>query len=287
MKKISIITDMCSDLSDDIVSKENIKIIPIYYYFDKSEEVYSGNKDISVSDFYNNLRDGKVVKTIACNPEVVKSIIEEELKNDNDVICITMSSKISSTFQNINIAACDLREDYPESKIEVIDSCTASLAEGMITYKACLLRNENKNFEEIVEYLEKYKHLYSIEYYVDDLSYLVRGGRLDKASGIIGNVLNIKPLLHFSKEGNVEVVSKVRGSKTALKVLNNNILNLCDNSEPSYVIHSDNINGANDLFNTIYEKEGFTNFKINDISYIIGSHIGPGAVGVVYKKKLN
>ena len=197
MKNISIITDGSCDIPKEIVEKYGVKLIPLHFQFEDQVE-YGSERKMEIGEFYKRLANGEVAKTSASSPSAALQILKEELEKGNDIICVTLSSALSCTFNNIRLASLELLDSYPENRITIIDSLTGSMAMGMLVIKACMMRDEKYSYDQIVEYLEENKQSFHVEFYVNDLQYLARGGRLNPAIAKIGGLIGIKPILSVS-----------------------------------------------------------------------------------------
>lgn len=285
MKNISIITDSCSDLPINLLKEMDIKIVPQHYRFDDQTE-YGGEKEISRSEFYSRIRNGEIAQTSACSPSSAVSILKQELDKGNDLICIPISSALSCTYNVIRMAALELADDYPEQKIAVIDSLTASVAQGMMIYTACRMRNEGQAFEEIIDHIESHKLSYHIEFFVDDLGCLARGGRLNPALAKIGGVLGIKPILYVTDQGTIEVGAKGRRVSGAKKIMKERFLaSHAEQSSIVGIVHADNLESALALKKELELEDEFEHVFISELCPAIGSHTGADCLGLAYIKK--
>lgn len=285
MRNISIFTDSCSDIPD-VKNIKEIKVLPLYCYLCDDDTEYGDEIDLPMEVFYNKLKDG-IPKTSSVNVVKANQLFEEELDNGNDIICISMSSKLSGTYNNVFMAASDLKAKYKDSKITVIDSLTGSFAEGLITLKALEKKNAGCSYEEIVSYIEKYKQYYNIEFFVDDLSYLQKGGRISKTTAFVGQTLNIKPLIYVKDDGATDAVDNVKGTKARDRMLLERLADRFDESIGTIgILHSNNLEAALRLENGILKLGLRAKLIIAQIGPIIGSHIGSGAYGLTYPTKI-
>ena len=205
MKNISIMTDGSCDIPVEVIQKYNIKIIPLHFQFEDHIE-YGSVRTMDSKEFYRRIEDGEIAKTSAASPLSAMELLKEELEQGNDIICIALSSSLSCTFNNIRMASLELLDSYPDRRITVIDSGTGSMSMGMMVIKACMLREANYSYDQIIEYLNENKHSYHVEFYVNDLQYLARGGRLNPAIAKIGGFIGIKPILSIVEDGTLKDV---------------------------------------------------------------------------------
>ena len=283
MRKFVITTDSNSDLPSDYIREHNITIIPQYYGF--GDEVYGDEKHLTPADFYQKMRDGEMPTSMANNPSVIQSKFEALLSDGYDILHIAFSSQLSGSYGNVVMVANELKEEHPDATIEVIDSCTASLGETLLIMYAYDLKAEDKSLLEIKELIEEAKGKIHADFAVDNLSHLQKGGRISKTTAIVGGIVKIKPVLTLDREGKIIAAGSARGRKKAYALLIERIAE--QNGEaygtrPIGIMHGDCLDDANTFASLIRDKLGCTNIVINDISPSIGTHAGPGVIGVCY-----
>ena len=283
MKNISIITDGSCDIPVKVIEKYDIKLIPLHFHFEDNIE-YGSERTMASEEFYRRLANGEIAKTSASSPSSAIDLMKEELDKGNDVICVTLSSSLSCTFNNIRLASLELLDSYPNQRITVIDSLTASMAMGMMVIKACMMRDEKYSYDQIVEYLDETKHSYHVEFYVNDLQYLARGGRLNPAIAKIGGLIGIKPILSVTDNGAIESVCKARKTSGAIKQIKDRFLASSTEKEIICILHSNNLDKALALKTDLELEENFSQVFITEIGPSIGSHTGPECLGLAYLK---
>lgn len=276
MKKIAVITDSCSGVKND-----NIEVIPLYYRFNNENIEYGEDIILTSEEFFEKMRQGAAAKTSAVNKEIVLKKMEGKIKEGYDIIYVSISSELSGSYGIAYMASLELQEKYPNSKMTIIDSSTASLAEGMIVTKVLNLIKEEMPYEKIIEYINQNKKYYCAEFLVDDLKYLRNGGRISPTKALIGKLIGVRPILHASDEGKVEVAITERGSKAAMKSLANRVNERAD-SGVIHIIHADALESAEKLHNLITLDN---QILISPIDLVIGAHVGPEAYGVCYTMK--
>ncbi|MBD3108841.1 DegV family protein [Bacillus sp. AGMB 02131] len=283
MKNISIITDGSCDIPVEVIKKYNIKIIPLHFQFEDNIEYGSGRK-MDNEEFYRRLKDGEIAKTSASSPSSAMELLKKELEQGNDVICIALSSSLSCTFNNIRMASLELLDLYPNCRITVVDSGTASMAMGMMVIKACMLREENYSYDQIIDHLNENKHSYHVEFYVNDLQHLARGGRLTPAIAKIGSFIGIKPILSVTEAGTLQDVCKARKTSGAIKKIKERFLASKVEKEMVCILHSNTLDKALILSEDLQLEQSFSQVIIADIGPAIGSHTGPECLGLAYIK---
>ncbi|PQD93675.1 hypothetical protein CYL18_18605 [Pradoshia eiseniae] len=283
MKNISIITDGSCDIPVEVIEKYDIKLIPLHFHFEDNIE-YGSERTMASEEFYRRLANGEIAKTSASSPSSAIDLMKEELDKGNDVICVALSSSLSCTFNNIRLASLELLDSYPNQRITVIDSLTASMAMGMMVIKACMMRDERYSYDQIVDYLDETKHAYHVEFYVNDLQYLARGGRLNPAIAKIGGLIGIKPILSVTDNGAIESVCKARKTSGAIKQIKDRFLASSTEKEIICILHSNNLDKALALKADLELEENFSQVFITEIGPSIGSHTGPECLGLAYLK---
>lgn len=284
MREFIISTETNSDLSREFLTRNNVLVIPHYYTVE--EEEYGDGKELTIKQFYDEMRAGKRVGTMASNPAVILEKFTEFAKQGKDILHISFSSALSCGYQNIVNGANEVMEDYPDCNIIVIDTLSASLGEGIMIKKALDMKAEGKTIEETAQWIKEHLDHISVQFTVDDLEYLYRGGRLSKTSAVLGSMIQIKPVLHINEEGKLVPVAKVRGRKKAMSTLIENMEQLLGSYKDQQVfigiIHGDCEEDAKKLAQLIKEKFGYDNFVIEPIGPSIGAHTGPGTMGLIY-----
>ena len=283
-----ITTDSNSDVLPEFIKENDLTIIPQYYSF--GDTVYGDELNMPPHEFYETMRKGELPKSQANNPAVIREKFEKILKEGKNILHIAFSSALSGSCNNVVMTANELMEDYPDRKIMVFDSLNASLGEGVSVYRAVELWKEEKSMEEVYDILMEERDHVNVSFTVNDLYHLQRGGRVSKTTAVVGSLVNIKPILAVTSTGELKSDGTVRGRKKSLKTLVARLEESLDLG--SYgkdrlvaVLHGDCIDDAKAVADMVKEL-GFTNVIINDVSPSIGTHAGPGVVGLInYGKK--
>lgn len=284
MNKFVIVTDTTADLPKDYLEKNDIGLLALSFQLEEKE--YAGDQPLDIKDFYDKMRSGLMITTAQVNPEQAKIKFEEYLKQGYDVLYIAFSSGLSGTYNNIRIAANELNEEYKENKVVIVDSLCASLGEGFLVNKAVELKKAGKSIDEVVKWLEENK-LHVCHYFtVDDLNHLYRGGRVSKATAVIGTVMGIKPILHVDNEGKLIPIGKVRGRKKSLNSLVDNMEKLIGSYKSQndivFISHGDAKEDAELVADKIKERLGIQSFLISPVGPTIGAHSGPGTIALFF-----
>lgn len=281
---IKIITDSGSDISQQEANRINIKVIPIVTIFSNVE--YYDGVTISNEEFYHRLVDKKEYpKTTQVNPSSYMEAFEQEISSGNEILCITLGSKISGCYQSAILAS----SSFEKEKIHVFDSNSVSIGERNFVYLAIDCLNKGMTIEQTIAFLEKKKKESVTIASLDTLEYLERGGRISKTTAIIGNMFSIKPVIEL-KNGSIKLIGKARGYKNAHNLLNKTLEKYggIDFSLPISVGYS---GLSNELLEKYLEsnKEVYQNnikeLPIYQIGAAIGTHCGPGTIVLSYFKK--
>ena len=280
MRDYVITVNSTVDLPKEWLEERKVPVIPLKYTIDN--ETYTDMEGLSSKEFFEKLRDGKMATTSQINPEEARAQLEPFLKEGKDVLHLGFSSGLSGTYNSMRIAGEELKEEYPEAKIIIIDTLCACLGEGLLLYKALQLKEAGKTIEETAKWVEENKLHICHNVTVDDLFHLHRGGRISKASAVLGSVVQIKPIIHMDENGKLQVIGKERGRKKSL----NKIVDMAveqikgwDN-DIAMITHGDCQEDAEYVAKLVREKLGIENVLINNIGTVIGSHTGPGVVAV-------
>lgn len=284
MDNFKIITDSTTDLPKKYIEENDLGIVHLSYIIDG--ETYTGEKQLDSKVFYNKMRNGQMPTTSQANPEQAKAVLAGELEKCKNLLCIAFSSGLSGTYNSFRLAAEELLEEQKDCKIIVIDSKAASLGEGLLVHKAVQMKKAGKSFEETAKWIEEHKLNLVHSFTVDDLFHLYRGGRVSKATAIVGTVINIKPILHVDDEGHLIPLSKVRGRKKSLHSLvdymEEHMGSYRDQNDIIFISHGDCLEDAMLVKEEVEKRFCITNFLINDVGPTIGAHSGPGTVALFF-----
>lgn len=279
---IRIITDSTCDLSKELIEKYNIRVIPLHVSFPGDDTEYLDGVNINSEQLYDlATRLNVLPKTGAVNVVEFIKVFEEELAKGNEIFYVGIGSGLSSTYNN----ACIAREQFPDSKIVVLDGQNLSTGTGLIVIKAARLAKEGKSLEEIKEICEKAVPLVSAKFCIDRLDYLYKGGRCSGMAMIAAHALKIHPVAKVINNKLV-VYKKPRGKyENAVEVQIDEFMHDLDNIDKScvFITHSGRMDG---IEKQIYEKISpyldKENLFITEAGCTICSHCGPKTIGILY-----
>ena len=284
MSEYVITTDNNSDLPEEYLKDHGVGCMYLSYSMDGKN--YTHGNFLPEHEFYEAMRNGSMPTTAQVNPENAKALLEPYLKEGKDILHIAFSSALSGTYNSTRIAADELLEEYPDRKIIVVDSLSASLGQGLLVWLAQQKKELGQTLEDVADWVEKNKlkmvHLFT----VDDLNHLYRGGRVSRTTAIVGSMLNIKPVLHVDNEGKLTAIGKVRGRKKALqelvKLMDEKIGSFGADCDTIFISHGDCEQDAQYVAAKVKEKYNIKNIIINQVGATIGAHSGPGTMALFF-----
>ena len=277
-----------ADLKKEHFERRNIPYICFHYELDGKDYRDDLGQTMAFEDFYRAMSDGAETKTSQINAEEYEEYFETFLKKGKDILHVTLSSGISGSINSAMIAKSGLEEKYPDRKIYIVDSLLASSGYGLLMDKLADLRDKGKNIDEIYAWAEANKLNAHAWFFSTDLTFFVKGGRVSKASGFVGGVLNICPLLNMDREGKLIPRHKIRTKKKVIDAIVEqmvqNVQDGFDYSGKCYISHSACLEDAKAVAERIESRFPKLNGKveINDIGTTIGSHTGPGTVALFF-----
>jgi len=284
-----IVVDTSCDLTPEYMKEHDIDMMPIPFILDGVEHSEGYWQEISAKDYYDALRNGSIAKTSQINPDAFVKTFTEYAEKGEDVIYILLSNGLSATYQSSQIALADVKEKYPDCNIFPIDSISATGVTTLLVQLAVMKRSEGLSAAETAAVLEEKKnHMFGI-FTVDDLMYLHRGGRLSKLSAVGGSILGIKPILNINPDGTLGLKEKARGRDNSLKFLVSQMeRSLAPGSviETLLIPHADCEEDAKKLAELAKAAFEIKNLEIIMMCPVIGAHVGPGIVALIYESDM-
>ena len=281
-----IICCSTADVTEEYLKEKNIEHICFHYYMDDVAFVDDLFKSKTPDEFYGAMVDGAMTRTSQVNADEFATYFKSFLDKGLDIIHLTLGSGISGVYNSANIAATELQEQYPDRKIYVFDSLSASAGYGLFMDKLAELRDQGYSIEDLAKWTEEHIQNQNTWFFTTDLTFLIRGGRVSKVSGWFGTALNICPLMNINDEGKLVPRQKCRGKKmvkkAAVAAVKERVTDGADYSDKIFITHSVCYDDAREVADML-EAE-FPNLKekirIFDIGPTIGSHTGPGTVAI-------
>lgn len=281
----TIMTDSTANLTNALRTMYHICEIPFPFFCENREQLCSRLEDFDEHSYYENIRKGMVVTTSQINPQCYLDHMCPILEDGNDLIFIGLSSGISGSFQSAVIAAEQLKTEYPDRTVQLIDSLGAGLGEGLLAIRAAKCRNNGMTLQETTDRLISLRdNLYQV-FIVDDLMHLKRTGRLSNVGALFGTMLGIKPLLKGNEHGKIAAFEKIRGRRQAISRMAEKFRTLAQNPAAQLVgiTHADCREDAEYLAQLLREKFAPKEILLLKHEPVTGSHIGPGALALFFE----
>lgn len=281
MNDYVIMTDSTIDLNADLAESLGLDVIRMMVCID--DKTFSDN-ELTSKEFYNKLRNKSVSSTSQINPSTFAEYFTHIVKTGNDILYICFSSGLSGMYNSALLAAEQVQKNYPERKILVIDSLSASIGEGLLVYHAAMKKRAGLSMEEVAKWVEENKLKVCHWFMVDDLNHLCRGGRLSQSAAFFGRMMNIKPILSVDNEGKLKVTAKVRGKSKAMDYILGQIENYAQDVKDQTILvgHADCEENAKILASMILDKFNPKEIIISNLGAVIGSHVGPGMFAATF-----
>ena len=286
MRDFVIMTDSCCDLNAAEVKDLDLTVLPLSFRMDDKTMLDTpDHADMSPETFFENIAAEKPCTTAAVNVGAFTDAMKAALDAGNDILCINFSSALSTTYQSACIAADDLRGSYPDAKLLVIDSLSASRGLGMLLYYAVQEKRRGKTIEEVADFVRDQIPHQCHWFTVADLNHLKRGGRVSAATAAVGTMLGIKPVMHMDDEGRLTAVGKARGMKAALTELVDTMEKIGKKpaaKQTVFLCHANCPDYADFVKELLRERFGITDVRSDFIGPVIGAHVGCGTLGLFF-----
>lgn len=278
MEKIALITDTTADLSEDIINKYNVNVLPFRIIYKDRE--YKDRIDITPKEVYENLDKEIPTSSLPSMEDIDNLFIKLKKEGYTHAIAVVLSSGLSGIYNAVKLVS----QNHPEINTYVYDSKSISAGEAVFVEKCIDMINKNEKFSNIIKEIDKLRKRCHLFFMVDTLEYLKRGGRIGKISGAIGELLNIKPIISIDKnDGKYYTVSKARGKKQSINKLIDEIKKILKNNRASiYMGHGNGLENCKNVYENIKKLNNILKIEfIGEISPVSGVHSGPGLVGIV------
>lgn len=277
-----------ADLSKEHFEKIDVHYCCFHYEMDGVQYLDDLGQSMDFDVFYQRMTDGAMTKTSQINADEYEEYFTQFLSQGKDIIHLTLSSGISGTFNSANLAKALLEDKYPDRKIYVIDSLAASSGYGLLIDHLAAMRDSGATIDELAAWVEEHKLNLNHWFFSSDLTFFIRGGRISKAAGAVGTVLNICPLMNVDFEGRLIPRYKIRTKKKVIQAIVDKMAEQAeggtDYSGKCFISHSACEEDAKAVAALVEER--FPNLNghvlINSIGTTIGSHTGPGTVALFF-----
>ena len=277
-----------ADLSKEHFEKIDVHYCCFHYEMDGVQYLDDLGQSMDFDVFYQRMTDGAMTKTSQINADEYEEYFAQFLSQGKDILHLTLSSGISGTFNSANLAKALLEDKYPDRKIYVIDSLAASSGYGLLIDQLATMRDSGATIDELAAWVEEHKLNLNHWFFSSDFTFFIRGGRISKAAGAVGTVLNICPLMNVDFEGRLIPRYKIRTKKKVIQAIVDKMAEQAeggtDYSGKCFISHSACEEDAKAVAALVEER--FPNLNghvlINSIGTTIGSHTGPGTVALFF-----
>ena len=287
MRDYIIATDSCCDFDENLIRELDLTVIPLSVHLGQDHfRNYPGEMPES-HVFYTRLSKGEPAQTSAPNVEAFKDAFRPFLEAGKDVLYLGFSSALSATYQNAAMAVEELREAFPDAVIRAVDTLCASMGQGLLVDLAVQEKRKGKSLEEVASFVQETIPHLCHWFTVGDLSQLRRGGRLSAGKAIVGNLLNIKPVLHVDHEGRLVPMESAKGRKKSVEALVRHMEEtaIAPETQRIYISHGDCLGDAEVLAAALQSKLGVASVTIGDVGPVIGAHSGLGTLALFFLGK--
>lgn len=286
MRDFIILTDSTSDLCSKFREEYNIDYVAMNITYDEKELKASLDWDeYSPKELYDLLRNGKKIKTTQVPMTVFEEVFKKYLEQGKDILYISCSSALSGSVNLARIMRDQVLVNYPDAKINIVDSLISCLGQGYLVLKASELRKEGKTIDEVTQYLEDNKLKVHQVATVENLDYLKRAGRVKATSAFFGNLFGVKPIIISDAKGQNYAFRKIKGRRASLlhlvEYLKENIVD--PENQTIYIAHADSIEDATFVKEHIERDVKCKDIYIDYIGPIVGVSVGPGTIIVFYQ----
>ncbi|MBU3183105.1 DegV family protein [Clostridium psychrophilum] len=285
--EIILVIDSGCDLPLEYIKQDNIVPLGLICNFKGKAIKDDFGEKFTRKDFYNALRQGEMPTTSQINSQRFVDVFRKHVLQKKSIIYIAMSSALTGTINSANIARGTILEEVASADISIVDSKCASLGEGLLVYYAYEMLKKGKNKQEIVTWLEENKLKINHWFTVNDLNHLKRGGRISNSAAAVGSLLNIKPVLFVDNEGRLIPYSKCRGRKKAINTLAQIYKERTDPKKEQVIAigHGDCFEDALTLASLVRQHGNVKDIIFSYVGTAIGSHTGPGILGLYFIAK--
>lgn len=282
-----IITDTSANLDAALLRQQGIGVIPFSFYIDGQETRCTDTEQFDAKAFYNGMRRGTPVTTSQLTPQRYLDCFAPLLAAGRDILFVGMSSGVSGSYASARMAAAQLQGEFPQRKLRLVDTLSASLGEGLQVLKAAEYRAAGIDLDTAADRLLEERHRMCQVFTVEDLRYLRRSGRISNLKAAVGTVLQIKPMLKGDPQGQIVCFAQVRGRKKSIEVLAEQYDRYIEDAENETVaiVHADCPQEAEELARLLQRNHPPRKILTACYEPMTGSHVGPGALALFFYGK--
>ncbi len=283
--KCNVIIDSCCDLPASVVDVPGVEVFQFPYMIDDKEYFDDFYQTITPHDFFEGIKKASCVSTAQIPISVFVDMFTRAAKSGTPTVYLSFSSGLSGSFNTATLIAEQVKSEYPDAELYVVDTKLASIAEGLIVYEAIRQRGRGLSAKELVEWVEEARFFVNEKFMVDDLNFLKCGGRIPASIAFAGSKLNVKPMLDISLDGKLSLAGVARGRKKGIRLLAEFYKkNAIDAGQKSQIVigHSDCPKDVEQLKEELYKVDESLLFLETSIGPVIGSHVGPGMIAIAF-----
>jgi len=282
MSKIALITDSTSDVDKEMIEKYDLKVLPLRIIYKDRE--YIDRVTITPKEVYDNFAYEIPSTSLPSMQDMEDMYLKLEEEGYTHAIAVVISANLSGTYNTLRLVS----ENHPSIETCVFDSKSLTIGEAAIVEECGEMIKSGKSFDEIVEALPEIQSRVTVYYAVDTLKYLIKGGRIGKVSGTIGEILNIKPIISINSDGVYYTYAKAKGKKKAISKLVDIAREALELTPCKiWVMHGGAYEEVKPFSETIAALPNITRLSFGEISPVAGVHTGPGLLGIIIVKEAN
>lgn len=281
----NLIIDSCCDLPFEVVDREGVELIEFPYIMEDGEHADDLYRSTTAHEFFQAMRDGAQPTTAQVPVPVYREAFERAIASGVPTVCLVFSSGLSGSYDAAALVHDQLMEEHPDAELYLVDTCLASVAEALLVHEALRQRENGLSAKELAAWAEEARFFVDAEFMVDDLESLRRGGRIPGSVAYAGAKLDVKPLLTIGADGKLSLSGVARGRKKGIKQLADYYAKRVDSEGPAkYVVigNADCPKDAERLKEALSKVDDSILFLESSIGPVIGSHVGPGMIAVVF-----
>ena len=283
-KSYQLFTDSNSETPLEVIKKHNIPFVKMDYLLDGEEYFYDLGEKTDYKSFFAKVRNGSMPTTSTYPPSFYEDLFRPYLKEGKDILFLAFSSELSAAFGFLSTAAENLREEFPERTIRLVNTLRISAPMAVLNIEAIEMYEAGKSLNEVADWVENnYKRSHGY-FTVDDLNHLKRGGRISPAVAMVGTMMNVKPILSINNEGKIISLEKAKGRKKAMHRIVELTMENIENPEARtlIIVHADCEEDALKLKALIEEKVKFKKTYVQYVGPVIGTHAGPNTLAACF-----
>ena len=284
MDSYILLTDLACDIAPELLDEWGVEYVSLTHHFTDDPEKEYTEHEYPISRFYDEMRGGRIAKTSAVDRETFVRKYDEVLSSGLDVLYLAFSSGLSSTYNNGVTAANEVLAKYPQRRILVSDTRSASSGMGLLVYLTAMKKRDGASIDEAFAFAQEQRFHLCHWFTVSDLVYLKRGGRVSAAAAFFGGVLGIEPVLHMDDPGHLIPMQKVKGRKASIEKMADKYgeLSIDPSAGTVFISHGDCIDDANMLAEILKKRYGVETALISYVGSVIGAHSGPGTLALFF-----